>query len=269
MNDYIVLGYGDIAIAALLLGVNAVLSIALRLGLERRLLVAATRMVVQLGIMGLVLKALFATVSPWLTGLVVVCMIGFAGYEAYARQDKHFKGIWSWGLGTFSMAIAALLVTVLALGTAVQPDPWYHPQYAIPMLGMLLGNTLTGVSLGLERLLSAVSRQRAGIEARLLNGATAGEALHDCVREAMRAGMIPTVNMMAAAGLVSLPGMMTGQILAGVDPIDAVKYQLLIIFLIAGGTGLGLCAAVLGGARLLRDDRHRLRLDRISTNSRP
>ncbi len=77
---------------------------------------------------------------------------------------------------------------------------------------------------------------------------------------------MPTINGMAAIGLVSLPGMMTGQILAGVEPIDAVKYQLLIMFLIAGGTGLGTLAAVMGGARLLTDHRHRLRLDRIAVD---
>ncbi len=77
--------------------------------------------------------------------------------------------------------------------------------------------------------------------------------------------MIPTINMMAAAGLVSLPGMMTGQILAGVEPVEAVKYQILIMFLIAGGTGIGVGLSVLGGARLLTDSRHRLRLDRLST----
>ena len=90
-------------------------------------------------------------------------------------------------------------------------------------------------------------------------------ALQGPVREAVRAGMIPIINAMASAGLVSLPGMMTGQILAGVEPFEAVKYQLLIMFLIGGGTTLGLVVAVLGASRLLTDDRHRLRLDRVYT----
>lgn len=79
----------------------------------------------------------------------------------------------------------------------------------------------------------------------------------------MRAGMIPMLNAMAAAGLISLPGMMTGQILAGSPPLEAVKYQILIMFLIAAGTGSGTVAAVSLGARRLFDDRHRLRLDRL------
>jgi Uncharacterised protein family (UPF0014) len=88
-------------------------------------------------------------------------------------------------------------------------------------------------------------------------GGTRYQALLPVLRDALRSGFMPTINGMAAIGLVSLPGMMTGQILAGVEPIDAVKYQLLIMFLIAGGTGLGTVVAVMGGGRLLTDHRHR------------
>ncbi len=109
---------------------------------------------------------------------------------------------------------------------------------------------------------------RGCIEARLLLGATWEEAIADLRREALRSGLIPIVNAMAAAGLVSLPGMMTGQILAGSPPLEAAKYQLLILFLIASGTGLGTMAAVWIGSRRLFDDRQRLRLDRLTTNRR-
>ncbi len=84
------------------------------------------------------------------------------------------------------------------------------------------------------------------------------------LREAVRSGMLPIVNAMAATGLVAIPGMMTGQILAGADPADAIRYQLLIMFMIAGGAGLGVFAAVYAGARRLTDARHRLRLDRLA-----
>ncbi|MBT3559008.1 MAG: iron export ABC transporter permease subunit FetB [Rhodospirillales bacterium] len=265
MTSYISLGYMDVALAGSLLCINAALSFALNLGLSKRMFIAGTRMVVQLLLVGLVLKALFVSVSPWMTALAAVVMIGFAGYEARARQEKRFIGFWSWGLGAGSMAFAALVVTIFALSTAIRPEPWYHPQYAIPLLGMILGNAMTGVALGLERFLSVTDRERRAIEARLLCGATIQTALQGPVREAVRAGMIPIINAMASAGLVSLPGMMTGQILAGVEPFEAVKYQLLIMFLIGGGTTLGLVVAVLGASRLLTDDRHRLRLDRVYT----
>ena len=109
----------------------------------------------------------------------------------------------------------------------------------------------------------SAQRERASIEARIALGASRVEALSVVTRQALKTGMMPIINAMAATGIVSLPGMMTGQILAGVDPVEATKYQVLITFLIAGGTALGAFLAVMGGARLLTDERHRLRLDRL------
>jgi putative ABC transport system permease protein len=266
--SFIQLGYDDIALAALLLFLNAGLSVALRLGIAQRLLIAGARMVVQLTLVGLVLKALFTLTSPWLTGLAALVMVLFAGREAMARQERRFTGFWTYGIGTGSMMAAGIIVTVFALTTQVSPDPWYNPRYALPILGMILGNTMNGVSIGLDRLVSGAVTRRAAIEAQLMLGATAPEALRPVTRDAMRAGLIPTVNGMAAAGLVSLPGMMTGQILAGVEPVEAVKYQILIMFLIGGGTGLGLFTAVMLGRRRLTDVRHRLRLDRLGAKAK-
>ena len=149
------------------------------------------------------------------------------------------------------------------VGVLIGPDPWYTPRLVLPILGMVLGNTLNGISLSLETLTTTAQRERASIEARIALGATRVEALSVVTRQALKTGMMPIVNAMAATGIVSLPGMMTGQILAGVDPVEATKYQVLITFLIAGGTALGAFLAVMGGARLLTDERHRLRLDRL------
>lgn len=260
---YTDLSYWDIALAALLLCINAGLSVYYRLGVARRLVVAACRMVVQLTLVGLVLKALFATVSPWLTLLCACAMVAFAGREAMARQERTFVGFWGYGLGTISMLMAAGIVTLFAMMTQFHADPWYDPRYAIPVLGMILGNAMSGVSLALDRLLSDADNGRAKIEARLALGHPFKMAMREPLKGAMRAGLIPTVNGMAAAGLVSLPGMMTGQILAGVDPVEAVKYQLLIMFLISGGTAIGVfCCAMLALNRIT-DPRQRLRLDRL------
>lgn len=263
MSGYAVLTYVDIALAAALLVLNAGLSILYRLGFARRLIIAAVRMVVQLTLVGLVLKTLFQAGSPWLTLLVAVAMVSFAGYEAMARQERRFAGLWGYGIGAGAMTAGAAIVTVYGLTTQLQPEPWYDPRYAIPILGMILGNTMNGVSIGLDRLLSEADKGRSAIEARLALGARFMEAIREPVRAAMRAGLIPTVNGMAAAGLVSLPGMMTGQILAGVEPAEAVKYQILIMFLISGGTALGVFSAVTFAAKRLTDSRHRLRLDRL------
>jgi len=261
--NFITLDYWDIGLASLTIAVNAGLSVAMRLGLGQRLIIAAVRMVVQLTLVGLVLKALFSVASPVFTGVAILIMILFAGREAMARQERRFRGWWSYGLGTGSMMAAGLIVLVFGLTTQISPDPWYDPRYAIPLMGMILGNTMNGVSIGLDRMISGMVERRVAIEARLCLGAEAREAFRPVVRAALRAAFIPTINGMSAAGIVSLPGMMTGQILAGADPVEAVKYQIIIMFLIAGGTGLGSFAAVTFAQRRLTDSRHRLRLDRL------
>jgi putative ABC transport system permease protein len=265
MTAYISLSYFDLALAALFLVLNAAFSIALRLGLERQLLVAAARMIVQLLMVGLVLKAVFAVASPLLTALIAAMMIAFAGREIRARQERKLKGLWGYSIGATSMMVAGTLVTVIALTTQIKPLPWWSPQFSLPLFGMVLGNTMTGVSLGLDTLHTTLYRERVAIEARLLLGQPRLEAVLPATRRALRSGFTPIINSMAATGVVSLPGMMTGQILSGVDPQEAVKYQLLVMFLIAGATGLGVLGAVFGSTWRLTDQRHRLRLDRMGS----
>ena len=254
----------DLALAATLVIILAGLSIALRLRLTQRILVAGLRTTVQLLLVGLMLKWLFEQGTLLWVILMSVIMLAEAGYEAGRRQERNFKGWWGFGIGTSAMLVSSFTLSLIALSIIIQVDPWYTPRYAIPLLGMLLGNTMTGIALGLDRLVSSAWQQRRGIEARLMLGQPWPHAIDDIRRESMRAGLIPILNAMAVAGLVSLPGMMTGQILAGSEPLEAVKYQILIMFLIAGGTGFGTLAAVWLGARRLFDVRHRLRLDRVA-----
>ena len=254
----------DLLIAASMVVINGALSIALQLRLEWSLLIATLRMVIQLTLIGFVLNVLFALVSPFWTALAALVMVLFAGHEIMARQDRRLTGFWAYGLGTGTMMIAACLVTVFALTSTVSPEPWYDPRYAIPLLGMVLGNTMTGISLGLHSLTIGLTRERAAVEARLSLGATRHQAMLPVARLALRSALMPVINAMAATGLVALPGMMTGQILAGAPPQEAVKYQILIMFLIAGGTGLGATGAVLAGCLRLSDRRDRLRLDRLT-----
>jgi putative ABC transport system permease protein len=264
MPETIALTPLDLALAALLVLALAATSWRLRLGVAGRLLVAALRTTVQLALVGFVLKALFAHVHLGWMVLAALVMLAAAAREVMARQERRLTGWWGLGIGGGSMLVSSFAITVLALVAVVQPAPWYAPRYAIPLLGMLLGNTMSGVALGLNELTRGASLQRGALEAQLILGRTAREATAGLRRSAMRTGLIPILNAMAAAGLVSLPGMMTGQILAGNPPTDAVKYQILIMFLIASGTGFGVVCAVTLGARRLFDERDRLRLDRLS-----
>jgi putative ABC transport system permease protein len=146
-------------------------------------------------------------------------------------------------------------------------EPWYLPQYAIPLLGMILGNTLTGISLGLERFTDALTQGRDQVELLLTLGGTRWEAALPAIRQAARTGMIPILNSMTVVGIVSLPGMMTGQLLAGVSPVQAVKYQIVIMFLIASATALGTVGAVLLGYLRLFNRRHQFRFEALRETS--
>lgn len=152
-------------------------------------------------------------------------------------------------------------MTGLLVEGIIRVDPWYDPQYVIPLLGMVLGNALTGTSLALDRFMEDVVGKRSQIESLLALGATRWEAAHETIKEALRTGMIPTINSMMVLGVVSLPGMMTGQMLAGVEPTNAVRYQIVIYFTIAAGTALANLGIVLLAFRVLFSDNHQLRLD--------
>ncbi len=259
----VTLSITDLAIAALLVVLLALLSWRQRAGIGRQLVIAALRTAVQLTLIGLVLKTLFANAGlGWVT-LLALGMLLIAGREVMVRQERRFTGWWGYAVGTVSMFLSSFAVTVFALVVILGSDPWYAPQYAIPLLGMLLGNTMNGIAIAMDRLTSAAWEKRNIIEARLMLGERWDQAVADLRLQAVRSGMIPIINAMAAAGIISLPGMMTGQLLAGAAPVEAVKYQILIMFLIAVGTGLGTLAAVTIGSRHLFDERQRLCLERL------
>ena len=154
-----------------------------------------------------------------------------------------------------AITAAALVVGGIVTQLVVGARPWYAPRYVIPLVGMILGNSLTGISLCLDRFLEHLDARRAEIELRLAFGATRHEALADPLRAAVRTGLTPLMNAMAAAGVVSLPGMMTGQILAGAPPLQAVAYQVVVMFMLAAATALGaMIAAVLAALRRTRPD---------------
>lgn len=253
----------DLMLAAVLVAAMALVSRRMGLGLAGQMIVAALRTTLQLSLVGLVLKVVFLSVNPlWIASMAVV-MLGAAAREVMVRQKRRFAGWWGFGMGGVSMFVSSFAITIFALVAVIGVEPWYTPRYAIPLLGMMLGNTMTGIALGLDRLTEAAWERRTVIEARLMLGSTWSEAIDSIRRASARSAMIPTINAMAAAGLVSLPGMMTGQILAGNPPMEAVKYQILIMFIISAGTGFGTMVAVWSGSRRLFDDRHRLRLDRL------
>ncbi len=253
----------DLEVAAALVAFDAAISLVLSLRLHRQLLWAAGRMVVQLVLVGYLLRLVFALQHPAATLALVVAMAAVAAREVAARPERRFKGADGLVLSGAGVALATVVTVGFALATAIRPHPWYDPRYAVSLAGIILGSVLNAGSLALDSLLSAVDRERTAIEARLALGASFSAATAPLLREAVRRGLLPIVNQMSAAGVVTLPGIMTGQILAGLDPLEAVKYQILLMFLLAGASGLSALAIAYAALRRLGDERHRLRLDRL------
>jgi len=263
VSGFIQLGPQQLAIATLLIVAAGVVSLVLRLGVERRLAVAAVRTVVQLGLLGLILERVFAVRNPVVVVGLLLLMTVFAAREAVGRSSRRYKGILldAW----LTMAASCFLVGGIVTQAVVGVVPWYDPQYVIPLLGMILGNSLTGISLCLDRFTDHLEVRSAEVELRIAFGATRREALAAPLKDAVRTGMIPIINAMAAAGIVSLPGMMTGQILAGSPPMQAVAYQIVVMFMIAAAVALGaMLVVVLAGRRFMGVDAT-LRLDRLTS----
>lgn len=259
----VALGWVDVLAAALLLVLNGSVSIAFRLGIGRSLAIAALRAAVQLALVGWVLQLVFAAGSPALTLLVACVMVGVGAHEVWARQTSPVGGLAVPALGGGTLLVVGMAATVYVTTAALGATPWWKPSVLLPILGMILGNTLTGIALALETVTQTARSERGAIEARLAHGATRFEALDGPLRRALVTATMPIVNGMAVAGVVSLPGMMTGQILAGADPVEAARYQMTILFAISGSTALAVVAATVGGVLLLTDERARLRLDRL------
>jgi putative ABC transport system permease protein len=202
-------------------------------GRERALLWASLRMVAQLVAVGFLLRLVFAVRSPLLTLMILLSMVAFALQIIGGRIKSRLRGLHR------MIGIALLFgcgsVTAYFCLLVVGPSPWYDPRYLVPLASMILGNSMNGATLALERYLSELRDRRDEIEVALCLGASAATAAAPALRQAFRAALIPVTNSMAAAGLVTLPGMMTGQILSGTDPLIAVRYQIAIMCAIVAG----------------------------------
>lgn len=236
-NMQVVLTYADIALASSLIIIVLLVSWVLRLRLTKTLVIAAIRTVIQLSFIGLILAWIFAREQWYEVLIILTIMTLIAGSAAKNRVKRTYKGLLVDTL--IAVSTSAVLVTVIAISLILQVQPWYTPQFIIPILGLILGNSLTSISLTSNQLIENLHGQQGRIEMMLSVSATPFEAVHEQIRAAIINGMTPTLNSMLVVGIVSLPGMMTGQILAGADPTQAVRYQIVTMFLICVSSTLG------------------------------
>jgi putative ABC transport system permease protein len=219
-----------LCLAGLSLVVLLILSRALGLGIGRRAFVTSLRGTAQLVFVGYFLGAIFAVRRPEPVIATFLVMLAVAARAGVGRLRRPLAGLSL--LASLALGAGTALGVVFMTTVVVRPDPWYDAQYVIPFAGMLLGNAMNGASLAGERFQEDVRARRAEVEARLSLGQSGPESLHPMLTTALRASLIPTMNSFAVAGVVQLPGMMTGQILSGVAPLVAIEYQILIFLLL-------------------------------------
>ena len=250
-----------VGVAASLLLINAVISLQLGLGIAKRIATSSVRMTIQLAILGLILKQIFELAQPAPVLGLAALMTVIAGVSAVRRIDHRYPSIYRNSI--FSVWTSAWITTSITILLIVRPQPWYSPQVVIPLLGMVLGNSLTGISLGLDRFLSELGNRRGEVETKLALGATRWESCQGIFSGATRTAMIPILNTMSVAGIVSIPGMMTGQLLAGAEPIQAVQYQIMIMFVIAAAIAIGVVLSLSLSYRNVTNANHQIEWDRI------
>ncbi len=204
---------------------------------EKEILISSIRMTVQLILVGYVLVYLFNNINPFNTIIVIIVMEVFAIHNIYQRTksklSKPLKKIIA-----LSMLFGTLTSLIYFLLVVINISPWYDPRYFIPIAGMLIGNSMTGISLGVTRLVDGIHSGKHLVESALMLGATPKMAAKQIVDNAFDSAILPTINAMVGMGIVFLPGMMTGQILSGISPITAIKYQIAIMMGILGSVAL-------------------------------
>jgi len=226
----------DLVLAAGLVLVAIGISRWQGLGLGRDLVVGAVRTVVQLTLVGYVLVYLFAMDRWYLVIAALLLMLAAATHAAVARQKRPTRALI--GITGVAMLLGSGLTLAYIGAAVVRMEPWYNPRYLIPLFGMIVGNGMNAAALAAERLQSEMEARRAEIEAYLALGASPERASREPVRRSLVASLIPTVNGLMVVGIVSLPGMMTGQILAGSSPVTAVRYQIVVMFMLASSVAV-------------------------------
>jgi putative ABC transport system permease protein len=245
--------YGEVAGSLALVAIAAAVSLWRRADVEQDLGLAVLRSFLQLTAVGYVIQAIFDTDSLWLVVGLLLVMVGFGSVTARSRA----RGV-PRVLGPIVLALgAAAAVTlglVLALGVFEA-----EPRYLVPVGGMVIGNSMTAAAVALNRLADEVRSQANRIEAVLALGATSRQAAAGLVTSSLRSGLIPLIDSTKTTGVVFFPGTMVGMLVAGAEPVDAVRLQLILLWTLLGAVAMAALVAVSLGYRGFFTPAHQLR----------
>ncbi|MBD2439249.1 ABC transporter permease [Nostoc sp. FACHB-110] len=231
MQDIIKLDLVDLTFAVGLMAIAIGLSAWEKLGLELNLAIATGRTILQLLVLGYVFDFIFAINNPWAVLVILAIMLTVTAIVARNRISQKIPLVLPvvWGAILVSTALTLFYTYLLIL----QPDRWFEARYLIPLAGIIIGNGMNAAAIAGERLVSTMNNSSGEIETHLSLGATPQQAVTQYRREAIRAAILPTLNQMMLIGMATLPSITTGQLLGGVNPLDAVSYEILILFMVA------------------------------------
>jgi len=216
----------------------ALIAYLAKLGITKSIFIGTVRSFIQLIIMGYILSFVFGTNKWYFTVLIVMIMFVFAAWDSF--KSIKFKPPKIFTNSLIAMFLGSVFPLIYLFYVLLRVDPWFNPQYIIPISAMVISNTMSGVSICLNHFGSNLKLRKLEVEAKLSLGANSNQATEDIQKSSINAGLIPTINALMVLGIVKLPGMMTGQIIGGVDPVESVKYQLLIMYIISASTAISL-----------------------------
>jgi putative ABC transport system permease protein len=257
-SEIINISWINVSIATLFIVAAGLCSIYLKLGLERDLLIGTIRTFLQLALLGYVLKAVFSVNDPLVVMLLFSVMIFFAAKIISGRVKE--KSVPYFLPVLASMFLSYMIINMFVMSIIVKVKPWYYPVYFIPVGGMIIGNSMNAISLSINAWFEGLKKDRDRVELFLSLGATPKESTDHNFMGSIKSGMIPSINALMSVGVVSIPGMMTGQILAGTDPLIAIKYQVIIMLILVGSTALSTVLALTIVRRLSFTKSHQLKI---------
>ncbi|PNV66961.1 ABC transporter permease [Enteroscipio rubneri] len=236
------IGYIELFAASALMLVAGLVSWKLELGQTRRIVVSSVRCFVQLLAAGFLLTYLFEFQTWWLVLLVLAAMVIAATQIATARVKNRVPGLS--GAVFVSLFVSSFAVGFIVVEGIVHAEPWYSARQLVPIVGMIMGNAMAAVAVAIDRLFADMDARASEMFSLVALGATPSEAAAPSLKAAIGAGMTPILANMSAAGIVTFPGMMTGQLLAGADPVAAAKYQIVVMLMLSAANTIAIVAAV-------------------------
>ena len=234
MESYFDIDIWGLVAAVVMVLVAAAISALMRTGVAKSLIWATARSLVKLLAMGFILEYVIRQNNVWLVIGLIALMLLAAVQITMGRATGAPEGLV--GIVLLSLVVTMLLMLAIVAELIVRPKPWYAPQLVIPLTGMLLGNTVSALALGLSRFFESMRERYAEVNTMLALGATKWEAAKPSMISSIRLGLLPSIAMLASSGIVTIPGMMSGQIIAGKSPVSAAKYQFVILAAVAALT---------------------------------